>query len=138
MSEAVEHQPAEHEDPVVLNDEFDKKLATSAVHLSLVEAEQRRRWQTRLIVVLVVLNLLLSIAVGVLSFSWFRLSQQANINTAAIKQSCLVDNISRSEDRQLWAYLLSLPPSMPRTPEQQKQVEDLRQYVNKLFAPQKC
>jgi hypothetical protein len=52
--------------------------------------------------------------------------------------ACVSSNEVRANNKRLWDYLFSLPPTKPRTTEQDTQIQNFRAFVNKTFAPRDC
>lgn len=52
--------------------------------------------------------------------------------------TCQSSNEARSLQVQLWDYVLSFPPSRPRTEAQEKKIADFKAFVRKTFAPRDC
>lgn len=53
-------------------------------------------------------------------------------------QTCLATNTARAQNKQLWVYVLSVPPSRPLTGEERKRRADFRAYLDKVFVPRDC
>lgn len=52
--------------------------------------------------------------------------------------TCESSNESRALNVRLWDYVLSFPPSRPRTQAQEKQLELFKAFMRKTFAPRDC
>lgn len=122
LEEKLEHNP------------IDEQIA------ALIKADARRKRQIFLIILSLVFDLILSLF---LAFGWHtnhNLAIRAETNRDAIIRGCEISNDSRAKNKQLWAYILQLPSSdgQPRTPEQQKRVDDFKMFVDDTFAPRNC
>lgn len=53
-------------------------------------------------------------------------------------QTCEASNESRKLNVQLWDYVLSFPPSRPRTEAQEQQIIDFKAFIRKTFAQRDC
>lgn len=99
-------------------------------------AEQKRygRWNRLMIWSLAALT----VVVAVVAVR----AQQAHDSAAQVHASqisiCQSTNTARSQNLQLWEYVLSLPPDRPLTEQQQKIRNEFRAYIQKVFAPRNC
>jgi hypothetical protein len=125
-------------DPVERSDALDGKIAASSDITALTRASKRNWLLIRILGISVALDLLLSVGVGYLAWQAQGLAAQANSIEQRARATCLAGNEARAGQIQLWHYVLDLPPSMPRTPEQQAQVDAVRAYIDHLFAPRVC
>jgi hypothetical protein len=125
-------------DIVDRSDELDKRIAGSDTITHLTVASKRNRTMIRLLWLTVTLDIFLSVALGVVGYENFKLAQQANSLQVRIQQTCLAGNDARRGQITLWKYLLDFPPNAPRTHVEQQQIDSLRVYINKLFAPRNC
>lgn len=123
------------------NQELNDKIAGSdldqAVAALLADAKKRRR-QIRLLFISIILDILLTIGLTGLSLVTHQLASNAENAQDAIIHSCQVGNEARANNKQLWAYLLSLPTPNPPTLEQQKVRQQFADFVDKTFAPRDC
>lgn len=122
-------------------DALDKKMADvdidEAIRTLVLDA-RRRRLQVRLLAVFIALTTGLTVAIGVVSWKTAQLANLAQTNKAAVIQNCETANDSRTAQRQLWGYVLSLTPSQPRNAEQQARVDEFAKFVDRTFAPRDC
>jgi hypothetical protein len=125
-------------DTIERSDELDRRLARSGSIRVLTEAGRRNRRMIRLLSVAIVLDILLSVGLGVTALRASQIAAQANSLEQQARTTCLAGNDARAGQRSLWQYLLSLPPPTPRTLEQQQQVDRFRAYVNKVFQARRC
>lgn len=123
------------------NAELESKLKTAdlpkAVDTLLSDA-RRRRFQLRVLAVSIALDFILTIGLTFLSFKTSDLAQLAQNNRDAVIQNCETANDSRENQRALWGYVFSVSPTTPRTPEQEQQINEFRDFVNKTFAQRDC
>ena len=52
--------------------------------------------------------------------------------------TCQSSNEARKLQVQLWEYVLSFPPSRPRTEVQEQQIKDFKAFMRKTFAQRDC
>jgi hypothetical protein len=123
------------------NDELEKKLETSdlpkAVEVLFKDAKKRKR-QLMILTISLILDILLTVGLTVVSLRTQQLAIKAENNKDAIYQSCEASNEGRANNRQLWEYILNLPPLEPPTPEREKRIADFRAFVDETFAPRDC
>lgn len=122
-----------------LNEQMATHPAEESIRILVKDANRRKR-QLRLLTISVVFDIVLSLA---LTYGWqlnHNLAIKAETNRSAILRGCEVSNEARAKNKQLWAYILELPTAdgQPRTPEQQKRVDDFRRFINDTFAPRDC
>lgn len=123
------------------DDELDKKLEGNPIDSSiatLTRDARRARRNVRLLAASITLDFVLTIALTVLSFQTNHLATLAQTNKQAVIQNCETANDSRTAQRQLWGYVLSLTPQQPRTAEQQARVDEFAKFVDQTFKPRDC
>lgn len=123
------------------SDELDKKLQETDVDTAvatLAVAARRNRRNITLLAISISLDFLLTIALTVLSFQTNELAQLAQTNKEAVIQNCETANDSRTAQRQLWGYVLSLTPQQPRSAEQQARVDEFAKFVDHTFKQRDC
>jgi len=81
----------------------------------------------------------------VLTFVIVKVAVQANHASNQAEQvhaqqaaTCLSSNEARKLQVQLWEYVLSFPPTRPRTEAQEQQIKDFRAFMRKTFAQRDC
>ena len=107
---------------------IDKSIAT------LTKAAKRQKIQILVLALSVALDLLLT--VGLIGAY-----QKVETNTQAIKARCEQTNASRANNKELWTYLLSVPPDPsrpPRTAGEQAALDAFAKKVDSTFAPTDC
>lgn len=123
------------------NRELDKKIADSDLSeavATLVKDAQKRKRQVRLLTISILLDILLTIGLGVVSVNTHSIATQAENNQQAIMRSCETSNDARANNKQLWTFALTLPtPNVP-TLQQQINRDKFEAFVNKTFAPRDC
>lgn len=125
------------------NAELNKQLEANPIDQqisNLTRADQRNRRHIILLALSLLFDLVLSL---VLAYGWHtnhNLAIRAETNRDAIVRGCETSNEARAKNKQLWAYILELPTpdGQPRTPEQQKRLDDFRMFVDDTFAPRDC
>lgn len=120
-----------------LNEEMQKHPAEEAIQVLVKDAHRRKR-QVRILAVSVVLNILLTAGFGFLTYKTNQIASLAQSNQDAVVANCEVANESRKNQRELWAYVISLTPSQPRTEEETTRVDAFQEFVNKTFAERDC
>lgn len=114
--------------------ELDKKLAqtdlTKAVEALFKEA---RRSKIRQIVLTISVILDLVLTVGL-----FQAYHRIDTNREYIKTDCYSRNESRANNKEIWGYLLAVPPEKPRTSIEQKFFDEFKQKIDDTFAPKDC
>lgn len=126
------------DDLIERSDKLDERIAGSVSIDDLAKASRRNRVLIRLLAFSVALDVLLSIGLGALAWQARQVADQANSIQARAYATCQASNEARAGQVQLWHYLLDLTSASPRTPEQQRQVGEVRAYVDHLFAPRRC
>ena len=125
-------------DVIARSDQLDERIARSSDIEALVRSSRRNWLLIRILGVSVALDVLLSGGVGYLAYEASRTAQQAASLQVQLHTTCVAGNEPRAGQITLWHYLLDLPPTSPRTPEQQQQAVQFRAYVDRLFAPRRC
>lgn len=108
---------------------------------SLVAADQRRRRHVRILAISLALDVLLTIGFGYITARTHSLAAQAESNHQSLVRNCETGNEARTKNKQLWTYILSLPPSndgQASTPEQQRRVDDFKKFLDETFALRDC
>lgn len=122
-------------------DELDKKLEQNPIDTSietLAQDARRARRNVKLLAASIILDFILTVGLTFLSFQTSHLASLSQSNKAAVIQNCETANDSRTAQRQLWGYVLSLTPQQPRTPEQQARVDEFAKFVDQTFKPRDC
>lgn len=124
------------------SDELDRKLEgrntiEDNINALVKDAEQRRR-QIRLLTLSIIVELIIVVGLVMLSIRTMDLAALGHSNKAALMQNCETANDSRKSQRKLWGYILAVPPSQPRSPEQELRVQEFKEFVDNTFAPRDC
>jgi hypothetical protein len=125
------------------NAELNKQLEVNPIDKTidtLLKADQRNRRHILLLTLSLIFDLVLSV---VLAFGWHNnhnLAIRAETNRDAIIRNCETSNESRAKNKQLWTYILNLPPSNGQTvtPDQQKRIDNFKVFVDDTFAQRDC
>lgn len=120
-----------------LNKEIEKHPAEQSIDILVRDAKRRSR-QLHILTAAVILTLLLGIGLSVVSYKLYQITQLAQSNRQAVIDNCEVANDSRKNQRELWAYVISLTPSQPRTEEQTARTEKFSDFVDRTFAQRDC
>ena len=123
------------------NDELNHKLDESDINEAvfiLIKDAKKRKQQIFALAFTIALDIILTLCLILLSFKTSDIASQAENNKQALKRSCETTNAARANNKELWDYLLSLPPREPRTTEEQKQLDAFKEFVNKTFAEKDC
>lgn len=105
---------------------------------TLIRDARKRKRQMILLTSSVVFDLLLTVGLSVMSVQTHRLASRSESNKTAIIRTCESNNNSRANNKELWTYLLSQPPTEPVDPGRQAKIDQFRAFVNKTFAPRDC
>jgi hypothetical protein len=123
------------------SDELDKQMekhpAEESIEVLTKDAHRRTR-QLRILAVCIVFNLLLTVGFGLLTYKTNQLARLAQKAKDAIVANCEVANDSRENNHALWDYILALPPSEPRTAEQEKRISEFETFIDRTFAQRDC
>lgn len=111
-------------------------LADAVVALGKIVQRDRRR--VRILAASVILDIVLSIAVGFFAVTAVSAKDQAEQNRTNSRIACLAGNDARAGQIQLWDYVLSVSASKSPTPEEKARTETFRVYVKNLFKPRDC
>lgn len=129
-------------DPVAKSDRLDEKLASDPVVGNLVKIVNQHKTLLRWLIFTTVLSLSLSVAVMWLAFKAGDTAATANSAATQARIVCSAANDLRASERQLWNFILTLPPPPNETPADKarrlQQTESFRAYVKKHFAPRHC
>lgn len=126
------------DDLIDRSDQLDERIAGSDAVAALAKASHRNLNLIRLLGAAIILDILLSLAVGYVAYRADQVSRQATSLQQQAHTSCLAGNDARRGQLQLWGYILDLPPSSPPSPEQERQAQQFRQYIQRIFAPRHC
>lgn len=119
-------------------DALDRKIAASDDMAALLRYGHASRNLIHWLAVSIALDIMLSLALGWVAIGAQQTANQASSLAARSYQACLAGNDFRATELQLWNYILDLPPTAPRTPDQQAQQVQFRTYIDRQFAPRKC
>lgn len=124
------------------DDALDEKIADSNLSKSvdtLVKDAKRSKRNQKILAISIALDLFLTVVLGVVSYTTTNLVSRAETTEASIRKNCEVSNEARSNNKQLWEFILNLPSNEPPpTPEQQKNIDDFKVFLNDTFAPRDC
>lgn len=99
---------------------------------------RRNRRMIWWLAVSLLLDVVLTVVVAVVAVEVNHASDKAAQVHSQQVATCLSTNEGRKLNVQLWDYVLSIPPSRPRTEEQDKRIADFRVFLHKTFAPRDC
>lgn len=95
----------------------------------------RSRRLIRAAAISIVLDVILSLALGFISFQ----AREASHNAAsAIKLNCQSGNEARANQIELWTAVFALPQARPPSPDAAFAYDQLRTHINDIFAPRDC
>lgn len=119
--------------------------AVTALHADLSELRYdlnsvtlygtRSRRLIRAAAVSIVLDIILSLGLGYISFQARDASQNA---ATAIKTNCLSGNEARKNQIDLWTSIFALPSTKPPTEQAARDYEGLKLHIQQIFAPRDC
>lgn len=123
------------------SDKLDEQMAAHPAEESiqvLVKDAHRRKRQLRILTVSVILDIILSLVLGFVTWKTNELAQLAQKTEDALIANCEIVNDSRDKQRELWGYVISLTPQQPRTPEQQDRTNNFAEFVDRTFVHRDC
>lgn len=112
----------------------------------LGEVVRRDRRMTKLLIISVILDVILSLGMGYVAITATRADSQAHTNSTNAKITCEVGNQARAAQINLWEYILNLSANSPQTPPptaaqkhaQEELIRKFRIYLLQVFAPRDC
>jgi hypothetical protein len=125
-------------DVIDRSDELDRRIAGSREIEELRKAGRHRQRLIRILGASLALDILLTGGFGWLAWRADQSARAAASLQAQAHATCLSGNEARAGQRQLWHYILDLPPTAPRTPAQQEQADRFAVYIDSTFAPRRC
>lgn len=123
------------------NADLDKKLKDTDIPQAidtLIKDAKRRKRHVRLLAISLALDVLLTVAFGYISIRTADLASKADSNRAALVRSCETANQSRSDNREIWDYVLELSQRPSTTPAEQETRDKFVAKVNETFKPRNC
>jgi len=123
------------------NAALNKELEENPIDLqveALARADKKQSRQVVLLAVTVAFDVLLTFGFGYITVRTHQLANQSETTKAALIRNCETANDSRKNQRELWAYVISLTLSEPRTQEQTNRVDSFQDFVDKTFAARDC
>ncbi len=102
----------------------------------------RSRTMIRWLFVSFLLDIILSVSLG-FGFFWVdKTADKADKASSAQVVNCRASNVARAAQTQMWNYVLSIPPSVPVSPERQavidQTVKEFRAYLSTAFGQLNC
>lgn len=64
--------------------------------------------------------------------------QESKRTQEVLTNNCHLGNEFRETEKSLWEYILNLPPEKPRTPKQQKRVDEFKIFLDEKFMTRDC
>lgn len=133
-------------DPIVAAQKLTSALGELSDRLQVVAARQdeqgqygrRNRHLIRWLVVSLALDVILTAAISVVAVKTNEANAKANETHNQQVATCLLSNEARAKNRQLWDYILKIPPTQPQTEQQKVRVAEFRDFMNGTFAPRDC
>lgn len=132
-------------DPIERSDALDKKMDAAGLPVeikALARHITRTRRMVRLLAISVVVDVVLSVVVGVVAFKAEQATNDANQARRAVVASCVSGNAARAVQRDLWGFILSLPPPPTLTPAEAAsraaQTSQLKAYIATNLAARDC
>jgi hypothetical protein len=126
------------DDIVARSRQLDEEIAGSGAIRDLERAGRRSWLVLRVVVVSLIFDLILSAGLTYTAWQARMTAERAQSNEVRIRTACMTINETHAQERQLWEYVLRIPPTTPQTPESLKQRADFEAYVNHLYAPRDC
>lgn len=108
-----------------------RELKTASDH------NRRMIWS---IAIPLLLDLVLSVALGIVAVEAFAATSAAAEVKRSARITCLATNETHKVDLALWTYVLRTASQAepPLTAQQKRQIKDFQSYVNREFAQQDC
>lgn len=123
------------------NDELNRKIGETNLPdavISLAKTAKQNRNRIRLLAISIILDILLTIGLGLLAVQTHTTANKAESNSQALVASCQSVNDARANNKTLWDYLLSLPTPIAPTLQQQQVRNQFSVFLNKTFAQKNC
>lgn len=126
-------------DPLATAQALTTSLNTMTARLEAVNRYGRRnRHMIYGLVASLLLDAILTVVIAIVAVE----ANRANDRAAQVHNqqvaTCLSTNEGRKLNVQLWDYVLSIPPSQPRSDAQTKRIADFKVFLHKTFAPRDC
>lgn len=118
------------------NDALDQRLKATDTNVegsiqALITASKSNRKLINWVIVSMIVE---AIVAFVSVFAFVKASQ----NHSTLITNCNSGNEFRATEKSLWNFILSIPSETKPTPEQQKQLEGFKVFLEKTFAPRDC
>jgi hypothetical protein len=121
------------------SDALDTRIEKKAPDLAdIFKYGQRNRRLIRFTIFCLLVDIFLTVAVGIVLEGQHRQDVAIFKNNNSITASCEANNKFRQGDHGLWNYILSIPPQTPLTPQQVIIKSNVEKVVTKTFAPRNC
>lgn len=127
----------ERDDLLARADDLNQKLEEVPFD-QVLKQYTRQRSLLKLLLALVVALFLVVAVLGVVTMQVRRNSHDIATAQDIVVANCEAGNEFRKGERELWGFIFEAPTATPRTPEQQKQFDDFKAIVDRIFAPRDC
>lgn len=129
-------------DPVQRSDELDEKLSKATDVEEQIGALAKEGKRTRKLVLYLAIsvgvNVALTIVLAVVFYNQNIIQDKLIKNQNNIVASCNAGNEFRRSNLRIWDYLLDQPPTVPRTIDEQRQLNKFRNIVTDTFRLRDC
>lgn len=99
---------------------------------------KRNRHLIRLLVASVIFDVVLSVSTGVVAWVAISANSTASQNHRATVVTCQVANTARTQNQQLWDFILGISTPPNPTPQQTEALNKIRTKVSETFALRDC
>lgn len=127
----------ERDDLLARADDLNQKLEEVPFD-KVLEQYNRQRSQLKLLLALVAALFLVVAVLAVVTMQVRRNAHDIATAHDVFVTNCESGNGFRAGERELWGFIFEAPPAAPRTPEQQRQFDDFKAIVDRIFAPRDC
>lgn len=120
-----------------LNEQMAAHPAEKSIE-TLVKDAQRSKRRFRILAFSVILDIFLSLGLAYVTLKLAETTRLSQTNRAAVIANCETANQARKDTKALWDFAFALTPSQPQTPEQTKNTQLFKAFVEKTFTQRDC
>lgn len=117
--------------------ELNEKLEEVPFDRVLKQYNRQRSLLQALLALVVALVVVVAVLV-VVTVRVYRNSHDIATTHDIVVANCVAGNEFRAGERELWGFIFDAPPATPRSVQQQKQFDDLKEIVDRIFAQRDC
>jgi hypothetical protein len=127
----------ERDDLLARADDLNHRLEAVPFEQMLRQYTKQRSQLQMLLALVVALVLVVAVQI-VVTTRVYRNSRDIATAQDIFVANCDAGNEFRAGERELWGFIFEAQPAAPRTPEQQKQLDEIRAIVDRIFAQRDC